>query len=262
MIQFECPSCFAPLKAPQSAAGRKGTCKTCGTSITVPEVQEEVLEIQELIDLSEPVVDSFVVPHAPLKPNKNRQASKKAVAGTMHPAVWAALAGLCTVVVAVPLTIVSVNSLRSSGNAETPSHDHRHTLAAATSNPEDPVEAFTDLAGKFVPAINEVYKQHYEKSDSALVSDVFIASKEFKNTYPGPSFDVKKSDSLVSPFLAEIRTGGSVTYLEPIGTKFGVFSFAFAYQNGKWVPQGGEFSDGIFKIGPDTMRIAMERIGR
>jgi len=92
MIQFECPSCFAPLKVPESAAGRKGTCKTCGTSVTVPSPQEEALEIHEWTDdlIAE---EDYITP--PPRPKNNtsaksgrRSKNKKRRSVSMDDSTW------------------------------------------------------------------------------------------------------------------------------------------------------------------------------
>lgn len=56
-------------------------------------------------DNFEPIADSFVVPRRLPKPNKIQKTAKKAATGNVHPAVWAALASFCTVVITVPATL-------------------------------------------------------------------------------------------------------------------------------------------------------------
>lgn len=42
-IRFSCPNCHATFSVPDSAAGKRGRCKKCSTSIAVPAVSEHVL---------------------------------------------------------------------------------------------------------------------------------------------------------------------------------------------------------------------------
>jgi len=92
MINFECPSCFAPFRVPESAAGRKGTCKTCGTSVTVPAVQEEVLEIQEwtddLIDDGDYISPPPRPVSRPTSKSGTRSKKKKRKAARMDDSTW------------------------------------------------------------------------------------------------------------------------------------------------------------------------------
>ena len=43
-IRFSCPHCNATFSVPDSAAGKRGRCKKCATTITIPSVSDIVLE--------------------------------------------------------------------------------------------------------------------------------------------------------------------------------------------------------------------------
>ncbi len=47
-IALECPSCLTPFQVDDSFAGRRGTCKNCGTKITIPGISSTVLRTAAL----------------------------------------------------------------------------------------------------------------------------------------------------------------------------------------------------------------------
>jgi hypothetical protein len=58
--------------------------------------------------------------------------------------------------------------------------------------------------------------------------------------------------------------------LEGLGTCVGTFTFLFAFQDSKWVPQGGGFSgktdvgtpaNNVFKVTPEAMTQALTKAG-
>ena len=55
MFDFQCPHCGARLHAPESAAGKSGKCKECGTLVRVPKVLLRVAAKEERIDPQVPV---------------------------------------------------------------------------------------------------------------------------------------------------------------------------------------------------------------
>ncbi len=62
MIEFECPNCGTEIKAPDSAAGKRGKCKSCEQVITVPAASPalsnfEVLEETRPIRSTTPPAD-------------------------------------------------------------------------------------------------------------------------------------------------------------------------------------------------------------
>ena len=95
---------------------------------------------------------------------------------------------------------------------------------------KNPVAEFKLVVERFVPA----YPQACKDAKFKLVAgeNVHLDEKTAK-------FDVKKSDSMVSPYTAIISVDGGQ---EQIGMHwFGTYTFHFAYQDGKWVAQDGEF---------------------
>lgn len=119
----------------------------------------------------------------------------------------------------------------------------------------DPVAAFEDIAAEFIPAFNELYK---EKQMPPLIKKVSVFTR-------GAKYDVKHSESLVTPYMGEIHATGSLE-TEHLGTCVGTYSFYFAFQDDQWSPRGGEFSgttdvgspaNNVFKVTPDSMKEAM-----
>ena len=55
MIEFACRKCGRSMRVPESAAGKQGTCKSCGDSITVPSLEtEEIIPIEAISDFEKP----------------------------------------------------------------------------------------------------------------------------------------------------------------------------------------------------------------
>jgi len=62
MIEFSCPKCLHPIQVQDEAAGKKGKCKQCGASITVPTLEEETEAISSLPDLPPSPPPAFETP--------------------------------------------------------------------------------------------------------------------------------------------------------------------------------------------------------
>jgi hypothetical protein len=124
----------------------------------------------------------------------------------------------------------------------------------------DPVSEFKPIVEKFIAAYNEVYKE--AAGELAMVKEVSVIPE-------GAKFDVKKSESVVSPYTGELHAEG-ILKLEGLGTCVGTYTFLFAFQDGKWVPQGGGFSGqtvvgtpvkDVFKVTPEAMARALAKAG-
>lgn len=134
------------------------------------------------------------------------------------------------------------------------------TISPTAKAEQDPVSEFKPIVEKFIPALNEMY----ETTEGKLAT-----IKRVSVTPSGTKFDVKKTDSVVSPYTGELHATGVLELTAGDLQCFGTYTFLFAFQNGKWVPQGGKFSgktvngtpinNEIFK--PEAMTLAMEKAG-
>lgn len=130
--------------------------------------------------------------------------------------------------------------------------------AAPSKAAKDPVSEFKPIVEKFIPAFNEVYKESEGKLTT--IKKVSVISS-------GAKFDVKKTDSVVSPYTGELHATG-VLEKEILGACVGTYTFLFAFQDGKWVPQGGGFSGKTAhgtpvknNFTPDAMTLALTKAG-
>jgi hypothetical protein len=63
-IDVTCDACGARFTAPDAAAGKKGKCKKCGVTITVPALQPTAADADDMYDIAE----SDVAPAKPYRP--------------------------------------------------------------------------------------------------------------------------------------------------------------------------------------------------
>ena len=127
---------------------------------------------------------------------------------------------------------------------------------AASKAAKDPVSEFKPIVEKFIPAFNDLYKEAEGKL--ATVKSVSVTPSSAK-------FDVKKTDSVVSPYTGELHATGILTK-EVVGACLGTYTFLFAFQDGKWIPQGGSFSGKTVhgtpvknNFTPDAMTLALTK---
>ncbi len=73
---------------------------------------------------------------------------------------------------------------------------------AASKAAKDPLSEFKPITEKFIPAFNDLYKE--QEGKLASVEEVSV-------TPTGAKFDVKKTDSVVSPYTGELHATGVLT---------------------------------------------------
>lgn len=104
---------------------------------------------------------------------------------------------------------------------------------AATSAPaSDPLGEFKVISRDFVA--KAIAQQNSDFATAGSASGYTVNSDV--------SFDVQKTDSLISPFTADINATGEWNTDSSLGKLPVKIRYLFAYQDGKWVAKGGSYS--------------------
>jgi hypothetical protein len=135
---------------------------------------------------------------------------------------------------------------------------------------EDPVSEFKVIAPRFIPELNKVYKDAIAQGAVASRMPEIIEMTSIGFVERSAKLDVKKTDSMISPYKGVIECEASFQYSGLVGEGLGVFTFDFVFQDGKWVPTGGMLTrgktvsgadiSGTIRISPRAMQSAMDRI--
>lgn len=148
-------------------------------------------------------------------------------------------------------------------------------LALGCGTGHDPLNEFKSMAPRFIPELNKEYADAIATRTEIprypeIIGNAEVGLQEVGFVPESVKIDVKNTDSLISPYTGVIVTDGSFQYADLRGRGLGVFTFNFAYQDGKWVPTGGTMTrgrtisgadiSGSIQISPSAMQSAMNRI--
>ena len=103
-IEFECPDCSREYRVKDSLAGKKVTCKDCGSRVSIP---DEYADDEEWDDYeSEPAP-----PPVRRKSKKSGKGSKKKAAARSSGALWKKIMGPLAILIGVVVAGYSVMAL-------------------------------------------------------------------------------------------------------------------------------------------------------